>query len=244
MTECMNAVGTPAAHSNALAELLLAADVRGHYSHGLNRLEMYVRDIQNNICDGHAVPTILKENTSTAWVSGNNGLGPVVGNFCMNLAIQKAHQSGVGWVAAKNSNHYGMAAWYSMQAIKHGMMGITCSNTSPLMSPTRSKCAALGTNPISFATPALTTDDSIVLDMATTTVSLGKIEIQRRKGEKIPDSWAQGPDGLPTVDAEVAYNTRCLMPLGGPEEKSGYKGYGLALIIEALSGLAAGIYLF
>lgn len=232
-------VGTPQSHAAAMADVLVEADLRGHYSHGLNRLDMYVRDVKIKNTDGNATPTVLKESPATAWVDGNNGLGPVVGNFCMELAIKKAKECGVGWVVAKGSNHYGIASWYSMQALKHNMMGMSFTNTSPLMCPTRSKQAALGTNPLSLAAPGKD-GDSFILDMATTAVAVGKIEVQRRKGEPIPEGWAQDPEGHITTDADLAFKTSALMPLGGAEHTSGYKGYGLGALVEVFCGILGG----
>ncbi|KAM7352756.1 putative oxidoreductase YjmC isoform 2-T2 [Cochliomyia hominivorax] len=238
MIDCFKAVNVPQEHAEQQADLLVAADYRGHFSHGMNRLEMYLNDLLINSTNGAAMPTILKETPSTAWVDGNNGLGAVVGNFCMDLAIKKAKQVGVGWVCAKGSNHYGMAGWYPMRAMKEGLVGLSMTNTSPLMAPTRSKQACLGTNPLSLGVPVK--DDKFLLDMATTAVALGKIEIQRRKGEPVPHGWAQDPDGNETTDAELAYQTGCLMPLGGSELNSGYKGYGLGALVDILSGVMAG----
>ncbi|XP_067643078.1 uncharacterized oxidoreductase YjmC isoform X2 [Eurosta solidaginis] len=238
MTDCFLAVNVPKDHAEAMADLLVAADYRGHFSHGMNRLEMYINDLTINSTDGAAIPQILKETLATAWVDGRNGLGVVVGNFCMDLAIKKAKTVGVGWVCAKGSNHYGIASWYVLRALKEGLMGLTATNTSPLMAPTRSKEAALGTNPISFGAPAK--EDKFLLDMATTAVAVGKIEIQRRKGEPLPDGWAQDPTGKQTNDPELAFNTGCLMPIGGAEVTSGYKGYGLGAMVDIISGVAAG----
>ncbi|XP_063220874.1 uncharacterized oxidoreductase YjmC-like isoform X2 [Bacillus rossius redtenbacheri] len=237
--EAMEAVGTCREHATALADLLVEADCRGHYSHGLNRLELYVGDVRNGMCASNNKPAVLKESPSTAWVDGNNSLGAVVGNYCMQLAMDKARATGVGWVSAKGSNHFGIAGWYTMMAAKQGLIGMSFTNTSPLLSPTRSKSAALGTNPISVAAPA-SQGDSFVLDMATTAVAVGKIEMQMRKEEPIPEGWAQGPDGRPTTDAELAFDTGCLMPLGGEEHTSGYKGYGLALAVETFCGILSG----
>lgn len=238
ISEAMKSVGTEAGNADLLAEVLVEADYRGHYSHGLNRLELYVDDVAAGSCLPAAEPRLLKDSPSTAWVDGGNGLGPVIGSFCMQLAIDKAKRTGVGWVVAKGSNHYGIAGWYGLQALKHKMMGMSFTNTSPLVSPTRSRAAALGTNPIALAVPA--GDDSYVLDMATTAAALGKIEMQRRRGEPLAPGWAQGPDGAVTLDADLAYKTQCLMPLGGAEDSSGYKGYGLALMVETFCGLLAG----
>ncbi|ETN62069.1 malate dehydrogenase [Anopheles darlingi] len=239
MVDCLVKSKTPLSHAQQQADLLAEADYRGHFSHGMNRLEMYINDLHKNACDGAAVPTILNETPATAWVDGNNGLGAVVGNFCMDLAIKKAKEVGVGWVCAKRSNHYGIAGWYTLRAMKAGCIGMSMTNTSPLASPTRSKEAALGTNPISVGAPAKD-GDGFVLDMATTAVAVGKIEMQRRKNEPIPHGWAQGPDGHPTTDASVAFDTACLMPLGGSELTSGYKGYGLGAMVEMFCGVLAG----
>uniref|UniRef100_A0A182Y2M5 Uncharacterized protein n=1 Tax=Anopheles stephensi TaxID=30069 RepID=A0A182Y2M5_ANOST len=239
MVDCLVRSKTPLAHAKQQADLLVEADYRGHFSHGMNRLEMYINDLHKNACSGEAVPTVLNETPATAWVDGNNGLGAVVGNFCMDLAIRKAKEVGVGWVCAKRSNHYGIAGWYTLRAMNAGCIGMSMTNTSPLASPTRSKEAALGTNPISVGAPGKE-GDGFVLDMATTAVAVGKIEMQRRKNEPIPVGWAQGPDGHPTTDAGVAFDTACLMPLGGTELTSGYKGYGLGAMVEVFCGILSG----
>ncbi|XP_017121757.1 uncharacterized oxidoreductase YjmC [Drosophila elegans] len=239
MIDCFKAVKVPQAHAEAQADLLVAADHRGHFSHGMNRLEMYINDLAINSTDGGAVPKVLKETPATAWVDGLNGLGAVVGNYCMDLACQKAKNVGVGWVCAKGSNHYGMAGWYAIRAMEQGLVGMSMTNTSPLMAPTRAKEAALGTNPLSLGANA-TNGDQFLLDMATTAVAVGKIEIQRRKGAPLPDGWAQDPEGAVTNDADLGFNTGCLMPLGGSELTSGYKGYGLGAMVDILSGVMSG----
>ncbi|XP_059507859.1 uncharacterized oxidoreductase YjmC-like isoform X4 [Stegostoma tigrinum] len=136
---CMKAVGAQSSHGSALAKVLVEGDYRGHYSHGLNRLDIYLKDLETGICAKDGEPLIEKSTVATALVNGNNLIGPVVGNFCMDLAIQKAKDVGVGWVSAYGSNHYGIAGFYSMQALKHSLIGITCTNTSPLVVPTRGK---------------------------------------------------------------------------------------------------------
>ncbi|KAH8370617.1 hypothetical protein KR093_004347 [Drosophila rubida] len=239
MIDCFKAVNVPEEHAIAQADLLVAADYRGHFSHGMNRLEMYINDLAINSTDGAAEPQILKETPSTAWVDGRNGLGAVVGNFCMDLAIKKAKTVGVGWVCAKGSNHYGMAGWYAMHAMAQGLVGMSMTNTSPLMAPTGAKEAALGTNPLSLGAPAAN-GDKFLLDMATTAVAVGKIEIQRRKGAPLPDGWAQDPEGKVTNDAELGFATGCLMPLGGSELTSGYKGFGLGAMVDIMSGVMSG----
>ncbi|XP_022911923.2 uncharacterized oxidoreductase YjmC [Onthophagus taurus] len=237
--ECLEACGTPESHAKAMADLLIEADYRGHYSHGMNRLEMYVNDVCSGSCDAKAIPKILNETSATAWVDGQNGLGAVVGNYCMSLAIKKAEEAGIGWVTCKGSNHYGIAGMYALKAINNGLLGMSFTNTSPFMAPTRSKKAALGTNPLALGAPGAE-GDSFLLDMATTAVAVGKIEIQRRKNQPIPEGWAQDTEGHSTTDAELAYKSGCLMPLGGSEIHSGYKGFGLGMLVEIFCGILAG----
>ncbi|XP_071443307.1 uncharacterized oxidoreductase YjmC-like [Hetaerina americana] len=238
INDSMISAGSPESHAAMMAEVLSAADYRGHFSHGLNRLEMYVKDVMTKSTDAHATPVIVSEKASIALVDGRNGLGPVVGNFCMDLAMKKAAETGVGWVSARGTNHYGIAGWYSLRAMAKGFVGLSFTNSSPLLSPTRSKAAALGTNPITLAAPAK--GDSFVLDMATSTVAVGKIEMQQRKREPLPPGWAQDKEGHITTDADKAMEASCLMPLGGAEETSGYKGTGLALMVEIFCGVLSG----
>lgn len=157
----------------------------------------------------------------------------------MELAIEKAKKFGIGMVAARGSNHYGICGYYTLMAMEKDLIGFTCTNTSPLMAPTRSMKAGLGTNPLSLGMSACN-GDQFVLDMATTAVALGKIELAIRKGEDIPEGWALESNGKVTCSAEEAYNASMLMPLGGTERNSGYKGYGLGLMVETLCGVLSG----
>ncbi|KAL3288956.1 hypothetical protein HHI36_003400 [Cryptolaemus montrouzieri] len=237
--DCMSAVGTPEDYANQMAEILSEADYRGHFSHGMNRLEMYINQIETGLCNPKACPSILKDFGATAWVDGKNALGVVVGNYCNNLAIEKAKQFGVGCVSAKGSNHYGICGKYAMDAINQGFIQFNCSNTSPLSVPTRANISFFGTNPFALGAPALCCD-SFVLDMATTTAAVGKIEFAVRKGAKIPETWALNAEGKPETDPKKAMETTKLSPLGGPEFMGGYKGSGLIFMVEVLSGILSG----
>lgn len=236
---CMVAVGTQAHHARSLAEVLVEGDHRGHYSHGLNRMDMYVKDIKDKICAKDGEPVVEKETAATALVNGNNLLGPVVGNFCMNLAIQKAKETGIGWVVTKGSNHYGIAGYYSMQALKENMIGMSFTNTSPLVVPTRAKECTIGTNPISVAAPG-NNGDSFVLDMATSAVALGKVELHSRRGDSIPEGWGCDSTGKLSTDPKKVLNGGGLVPIGGSEATGGYKGYGLGMMVEVFCGILAG----
>ncbi|XP_069361615.1 uncharacterized oxidoreductase YjmC-like isoform X1 [Maniola hyperantus] len=239
MTDCLKAVGASAKAAQQQAELLIEADRVGHPSHGLNRLEFYIYDILSGDCKPDNQPVVLKENASTAWVDANQVLGATASHFAMDIAIKKAKATGVGWVTVKGSNHNGMAGYWAKKAANEGLIGMAFTNTSPLLAPTRSKKAALGTNPVSVVAPAAD-GETFYLDMATTAVAVGKIEMQMRKGEPIPKGWAQDPNGNQTDDAELAFKTSCLMPLGGGEDTSGYKGYGLSAMVELFCGISSG----
>lgn len=233
--------GCKPSHSEALAELLVVADTRGHYSHGLNRLDYYLGDVEAKIVDVNAEPCVVKDMPATAWVDGNNVLGPAVGKFCIDLAIAKAKQVGMGMVVAKGSNHFGIAGWYSMRAAEQGLLGMAFTNTSPYLVPTRAKKPGLGTNPITLAAPSSGKNDDFVLDMATTTAALGKIEIAERKGQQLKQSWACNGEGQETLNPEeVLHSKGGLLPLGGLEETGGYKGYGLGMMVEVLCGILGG----
>ncbi|KAJ8718044.1 hypothetical protein PYW07_005974 [Mythimna separata] len=239
MVDCLRAAGAASKPAQQQAELLIQADRVGHPSHGMNRLELYVNDIQTGACEPNNEPKILKETEATAWVDSCNVLGATSSHFCMDLAISKACKAGVGWVSAKGCNHNGILGFWAQKAAKAGMIGLAFTNTSPVSAPTRSKKAALGTNPLSVVAPGAQ-NELFYLDMATTAVAYGKIEMQRRKGEPLHPGWAQGTDGKETIDAEEAAKARCLMPLGGGELTSGYKGYGLGAMVELFCGILSG----
>ena len=241
MVDCMTAVKVPEDRGLKLAQNLSEADYRGHFSHGLNRLAMYVEDLQNGLCDPKADPKILKESASTAWIDGCNGLGVVIGEFAMNVAIEKAKETGVGWVNAKHSNHFGICQWYTAMAAKENLIGMASTNTSPLVAPTRGQTPVFGTNPLAVSANGQN-GDRYILDMSTSSVAVGKIEIQMRKEQDLPSKgWALGSDGTPTTDAKEAFfNGKGLMPLGGEELNSGYKGYGLGMMVEMFCALMSG----
>ncbi|XP_015114246.1 uncharacterized protein LOC107039241 [Diachasma alloeum] len=240
IADCLTKVGANADDSKIVAHHLMTADYRGHFSHGMNRVPMYVKDIESGLTDPHGKPEIINEFQATALVDGRNGLGHVIGKFCMELAIQKAKTFGIGMVSARGSNHYGICGYYSLMAAEKGLIGFSCTNTSPCLVPTRASSAALGTNPFSLAMRTQDGADEFALDMATTAVALGKIEVAINKKDEIPKGWALGADGKPTKNPQEAYDVGNLQPLGGAEETSGYKGYGLATMVEVLCGVLSG----
>ncbi|BFY98450.1 hypothetical protein BsWGS_01490 [Bradybaena similaris] len=236
---CLTKTGATAAQAEVMAELLVSADERGHYSHGLNRIDYYLTEVSHGYNAVDKEPEIIKQNVATALVNGNNCLGPVVGRFCMDLAIEKAKSVGIGWVSAKGSNHFGIAGWYSIRAMNQGLIGMAFCNTSPNMVPTRSNKKILGTNPISVAAKG-NNNEEFVLDMATTSVAQGKIEIKHLLGKDLPVGWGVDRHGKACINTEEVLYHGGLCPLGGTEETSGYKGYGLGLVVELFCGILSG----
>ena len=172
-------------------------------------------------------------------MDGQQAFGHYTATLAMELAIAKARAHGVGFVTCRNSNHYGAAANYSMMALAHDMIGLSMTNSGPAVVPTYGRQAMLGTNPISFAAPA-GRHYPFVLDMATSTVAIGKLSVALRWGKPIPAGWALDEEGQPTTDPTVAYQTRHLTPLGATRELGGHKGYGLAVMVDILAGVLAG----
>jgi LDH2 family malate/lactate/ureidoglycolate dehydrogenase len=247
VTRVFVALGVPEEDARVTADVLVLADLRGVDSHGVARLRRYVQGLH----DGMMVPRpniqLVEETPATALIDGGAGLGQPVGVRAMNLAIQKAQAVGAGFVAVRNSNHYGIAGYYAMMALEAGnLIGMSMTNADVLVVPTFARDAILGTNPISVAAPS-GRERPFVLDMATSTVPRGKLEVYDRLGKPLPVGWATDERGLDTSDAgRVLSNFKSragggLLPLGGAGELlSGHKGYGLALLVDILCGVLPG----
>jgi LDH2 family malate/lactate/ureidoglycolate dehydrogenase len=157
----------------------------------------------------------------------------------MNLAIQKAKACGTGWVAVKNSNHFGIAGYHAMMALEHDMIGWAMTNASPLVAPTFSVERMLGTNPIAVAVPA-GQQPPFVLDMATTTAANGKLEILQRKNGEAPLGWIQDKAGKGSTNPHELKEGGALLPLGSDYEHGSHKGYGLGALVDILSAVLSG----
>jgi L-2-hydroxycarboxylate dehydrogenase (NAD+) len=245
-TRVFEKMGVPAEDAVVTADVLVAANLRGIDSHGVARLKRYVDGLRDGVMLARPDIEIVHETPSTALVDGGAGLGQPVGVRGMKLAIEKARQIGIGFVAVRNSNHYGIAGYYSMMALEQEMIGVSMTNAFPLIVPTFGQDAMLGTNPISVAAPA-GQEWPFVLDMATSVVTRGKLEEYDRKGKPLPLSWATDERGVPTSDAAhflrnmLARTGGGILPLGGArEEDGGHKGYGLAFLVDILCGVLPG----
>ncbi|MDO9613138.1 MAG: Ldh family oxidoreductase [Bacteroidota bacterium] len=237
--QIFKSMGCPDNHARVAADCLNQADLRGVDSHGVARLSGYVRLWELKRLNATPDMKIIHETPSTAVLDGDLGLGLVTAPHAMQIAIDKAKIAGTGWVAVQNSNHYGIAGFHSMLALEHDMIGISMTNASPLVAPTFSKSRFLGTNPIAVAIPALN-QPPFVIDMATTTVANGKLEVLQRKGEDAPLGWAQDKDGIPSTDAFVLRKGGSMLPLGGDREHGGHKGYCLGAMVDIFSAVLSG----
>src|SRR4051812_37073526 len=232
-------IGCSDADAELAANVLLSADMRGIDSHGIARLSGYVRLWDVKRINAQPKINIIHETPSTATVDGDSGLGLVVAPKAMQIAIEKARNVGTGWVSVQNSNHFGIAGYHSMMALKEDMIGISMTNASPLVAPTFSIERLLGTNPICVAIPA-GTQSPFVADMATTTAANGKLEILQRKSGVAPLGWIQDKNGKPSTDPHELKVGGALLPLGGDREHGSHKGYALGAIVDIFSAVLSG----
>lgn len=228
------------------ADVLVSADLRGIPSHGVARLRRYVDGLRTGIMLASPQMKTVVETPSTATIDAGAGLGQPAAYSAMQKAIEKAKTVGSGFVTVCNSNHYGIAGYYAMMALEHDCIGISMTNADVLVVPTFGRNAILGTNPIAVAAPA-GKERPFVLDMATSTVPRGKLEVYERLVKPMPQGWATDETGISTGDAHhVLENLKKragggLLPLGGEgEDFSGYKGYGLVLWVDIFTAILSG----
>ncbi len=232
-------IGCPVDQAKQATDVLLSADLRGVDSHGLARLSGYVRLWEGKRINATPNMRIVHESPSTAVVDGDQGLGLVIAPYAMQVAINKAKTCGTGWVAVKNSNHFGIAGYHSMMALQHDMIGISMTNASPLVAPTFSVERLLGTNPICVAIPA-GKQPPFVADFATTTAANGKLEILQRKNLDAPEGWIQSKDGSSSTNANELKDGGALLPLGGDREHGSHKGFCLGAWVDIFSAVLSG----
>ena len=245
-TEALERLEVPREDAKITADVLVTADLRGIDSHGVARMSRYVSGIQQGMMRPKANSRVVHETSSTATIDGDAELGQPVSHRAMQLAIKKAHEHSLGFVAVRNSNHFGIAGYYAMMALHEDMIGICTTNSEVLVVPTFARNAMLGTNPIAIAIPS-GEEHPFVLDMSTSTVTRGKLEVYARLEKQIPLNWATDEKGIATDDPQRVLKNIAkrsgggLLPLGGAlEETGGHKGYGLALAVEIFSAVLPG----
>ena len=232
-------IGSSEEHAVLAATGLLSADLRGVDSHGIARLTGYVRLWEARRANPTPDIRIVHETLSTGVVDGDGGFGLVVAPVAMELAINKARNVGSGWVAVRNSNHFGIAAHHALKALKEDMIGIVMTNASALVAPTFSIERLLGTNPICVAIPS-GVEPPFVADLATTTAANGKLEILQRKNQEAPEGWIQDKHGNISTNPHELKDGGALLPLGGDKEHGSHKGYALGAIVDIFSGVLSG----
>lgn len=230
--EALKKVDVPEKDARITAESLTMANLRGVDSHGVLRLDTYVKRIQKGLVKANPAIKIEREDNNSAVVDADDALGQVAGNLAMEMAIEKAKANTVGVVLVKGSNHFGTAAHYSMMASKQGLIGIVSSNTTALMPPTGGIGKVLGNNPLSISVPGGNYGE-VTVDMAMSNVAMGKVINYSQQNKEIPLGWGVDKDGKDTTNPKEVQNGGFLLPVGGP------KGYGLALIVEILTGVLA-----
>src|ERR1051325_9756366 len=229
----LNATRVPPHKSRLVATSLVAANLRGVDSHGVQLLPYYIQQLEWGDMDANADGRAISESGSCLHYDGQNGIGQAVAEICCGHAVRIASQTGLSLVVARDSNHFGAAAFWAQKIAASGQIGMDMCNASALVAPWQGKEPRLGTNPICMAVPG-GEEQPWLLDMATTTVAAGKIFKAMINGQvEIPAGWAMDSEGVPTTDTQTALKG-LLMPLGG------YKGSGIAMMVEILCAVLGG----
>lgn len=227
-------VGVPNNQAEVVADCFATADEYGVTSHGINVLPSHIDKVLNPNGGYNLTPCleIIRETPSFAVIDGDNAMGPVVADYCMNYAVEKAREVGVFHVFSRNNNTFGPAFYYPLKAAEKGFIGILFSNTPAQMAPFGGKEKMLGTNPFAVVVP-VPGSDPIIVDMATSVVAKSKFKQYKEQGKLLPDGWALDVNGFPTNDPDEGMR-------GLVQPMAGFKGYGIAMLIDIISGLLSG----
>lgn len=232
-------IGLSESESQQAADILMRAELRNISTHGLMRLPEYINLWKNKRITTSPEFKVVHETPSTALVDGGKGFGLVTAPKAMRLAISKAKTAGTGWVAVRNSYHYGIAGYYAMMALEEDMIGISMTNANPLVAPTFGLHGMLGTNPIAVAIPAQK-QPPFVADFATAPIARGKLDVLEEKGLDAPAGLLQNKAGKPTTRSSVLKESGSLLTLGGTPETGGHKGFCMTAIVDILSAVLPG----
>lgn len=224
--------GVPPENAAIVAKCLVAADLRGVDTHGINRIPSYMERIRQGVLNAKASPTLQQVTPVVAQVDGQNGFGFVAARLGMDAAIRMAKEFGIGMVSVKHSNHFGMSAWVVQQALDAGLMSLVFTNSSPALPVWGGREKLMGVSPLACGAPA-GQSKPFILDMAPSVAARGKIYKALRRGEKIPRDWALDAEGQQTDDPASALQG-VMLPMGGP------KGSALAIMMDVFSGVLSG----
>jgi len=219
-------------HANISSNALINAELVGAHTHGLARLKMYCDRINKKVINPKAKIKIKKISQSISQVDANSSIGFVAADIGIKEAIKNAKKTGIGLVGIKNSGHYGLSGYYAEQAVKKNLIVFCFTNAPPAIAPHGSKKRLFGTNPICFGSPT-TSKVPFILDTSVSEINRGKIRVAAKTGKKIPVGVALDKFGKPTTDAKKAL-LGVQLPLGG------FRGSGLAWMIDILSGVMTG----
>ncbi|AMW98967.1 ureidoglycolate dehydrogenase [Rummeliibacillus stabekisii] len=218
-------------HASTAADVLVFADERGIHSHGAMRVEYYAERIAKGGMNTNPDFKFEKTGPATGVFHGDGGNGHTAAKLAMDEAIKMAKESGVAIVGVRDISHSGAISYFTNQAAESNLIGFSVCQSDPMVVPFGGAEPYYGTNPIAFAAPS-TDNRKMTLDMATTVQAWGKILHARSKNQTIPDTWAVDGNGEPTTDP---YKVNALLPISGP------KGYGLAMMVDVLSGVLLGL---
>ena len=230
--QVLHAHGLPQQDAETVANGLVHANLRGVDSHGVARIPIYADRLRQGLVNQTPNIRIIKDSGAALLVDGDNGMGAVVTTHALELGLERLDANGAVSIAIRNSNHYSAGSFYATQAVERNAAMWLYSNAPPTMAPWGGAKRYLGTNPYTFAAPA-GKYDPIILDMATSVVARGRIILAAGRDEAIPEGWAVTVEGAATTDAQAAL-AGSVLPFGGP------KGYGIALMIEIMSGILSG----
>jgi L-2-hydroxycarboxylate dehydrogenase (NAD+) len=241
VTKVLQKVGVPEEDALITANILVATDLRGIDSHGVGHLaSMYIRGIREGRTNPKPEIKIFSQAPATAVMDGDRGLGFVVGYRAMMEAMRRAEMTGAGFVTVRNSTHFGAGGNYAMMVLPRDMIGVSMTVGGKGMTAPGSFGREVTINVISVAVPSKE-EAPFVLDMATTVVAAGKIEIALREGKVLPEGWVADREGKPVTDPSKYHEEgNALLPLGGTPQTGSYKGFGLAVVVDILCRVLSG----
>jgi LDH2 family malate/lactate/ureidoglycolate dehydrogenase len=229
----LKAYGVPSENATIIAHALVLADLRGVETHGIMRLEPYLKRIRSGALDPLSSPILHQVTPVVAQVDGQNSFGFLAAHLGISSAVQMASANGIGMVSVKHSNHFGMSAWIVQKAIDSNMMALVFTNSSPALPVWGGRDKLMGVSPIACGAPGGECGKPFILDMAPSVAARGKLHKAARRGEKIPLDWALDKNGDRTDDPEKALDG-VMLPMGGP------KGSGLSIMMDVFSGVLSG----
>lgn len=225
--------GVPSEHAKIIADTIVYAHVREKHTHGLGRMSIYLRKIDDQLMDAKTAMNVLHDQGAVYHVDANHGFGQVAAYYAVMKAVKKAKEYGIGIAGVMNSNNFGTAGYFSKLASDHGMIGLVFGNSAPAIAPTGGSKSLFGTNPLSMAFPMKDAQRPFIFDMATSVAARGKIRLAAKNGESIPEGWALDSEGHPTTDPNEALKGS-MIPIGE------YKGVGLSMMVDVLAGMLTG----